>query len=155
MMNTMLGVLHLLYFFTVILNGGGWYFQILYVSPAGFIVQYTLFCQFCPLLWRFNRQFWGNRGRLGASLCLLSQSTQFSFIFFFPSLPLLLLSDYPCRCNSRLPHLDLQVFEALVVKFYPTLCDTMNCSLPGSSVQGILQAKILEWVAISFSRGSS
>ena len=31
----------------------------------------------------------------------------------------------------------------------------MNCSLPGSSVQGILQARILEWVAFPFSRGSS
>ena len=31
----------------------------------------------------------------------------------------------------------------------------MNCSLPGSSVHGILQARILEWVAILFSRGSS
>ena len=36
-----------------------------------------------------------------------------------------------------------------------TLCDPMNCSLPGSSVHGILQARILEWVAISFSGGSS
>ena len=36
----------------------------------------------------------------------------------------------------------------------PTLCDPMNCSLPGSSVRGILQARTLEWVAISFSRGS-
>ena len=35
------------------------------------------------------------------------------------------------------------------------LCDSMDCSLPGSSVHGILQAKILEWVAISFSRGAS
>ena len=34
-------------------------------------------------------------------------------------------------------------------------CDPMNCSLPGSSVPGILQARILEWVAISFSRRSS
>ena len=37
----------------------------------------------------------------------------------------------------------------------PTLCDPMDCSPPGSSVLGILQARILEWVAISFSRGSS
>ena len=37
----------------------------------------------------------------------------------------------------------------------PTLCDPMGCGLPGSSVQGILQAGILEWVAISSSRGSS
>ena len=36
-----------------------------------------------------------------------------------------------------------------------TLCGTMDCGLPGSSVHGILQASILEWVAIPFSRGSS
>ena len=35
-----------------------------------------------------------------------------------------------------------------------TLCQTMDCSPPGSSVHGILQARILEWVAISSSRGS-
>ena len=34
-------------------------------------------------------------------------------------------------------------------------CDPMDCSLPGSSVHGIFQARTLEWVAISFSRGSS
>ena len=37
----------------------------------------------------------------------------------------------------------------------PTLCDPMDCSTPGSSVHRITQARILEWVAISFSRGSS
>ena len=37
----------------------------------------------------------------------------------------------------------------------PTLCDPMNCSPPGSSVQGILPARILESVAMSSSRGSS
>ena len=37
----------------------------------------------------------------------------------------------------------------------PTLCDRMDCSTSGSSVYGIFQARILEWVAISFSRGSS
>ena len=35
------------------------------------------------------------------------------------------------------------------------LCDPMDCSLPGSSIHGIFQARILEWVAISFSRRSS
>ena len=34
-------------------------------------------------------------------------------------------------------------------------CDSIHCSLPGSSVHGILQARILEWAAISFCRGSS
>ena len=42
-----------------------------------------------------------------------------------------------------------------VTQSYPNLWDPMNCSPPGSSVHGILQARILEWVAISFSRGSS
>ena len=37
----------------------------------------------------------------------------------------------------------------------PTLCDPVDCSLPGSSVCGILPARVLEWVAISFSRRSS
>ena len=36
----------------------------------------------------------------------------------------------------------------------PTLCDPMDCSLPGFSVHGILQARTLEWVAISFSNAS-
>ena len=44
------------------------------------------------------------------------------------------------------------VFSRLVMS---DSCDPMDCSLPGSSVHGILQAKILEWVAVSFSRGSS
>ena len=37
----------------------------------------------------------------------------------------------------------------------PAVCNSMNCSLPGSSVHGIFQSRILGWVAISFSRGSS
>ena len=38
--------------------------------------------------------------------------------------------------------------EVLVTQSCPTLCDPMDCSQPGSSVHGILQARILEWVAI-------
>ena len=45
--------------------------------------------------------------------------------------------------------------ESEVAQSCPTLCDPMGCSLPGSSVHGIFQATVLEWVAISFSRGSS
>ena len=39
----------------------------------------------------------------------------------------------------------------LVAQLSPTLCDSMDCSLSCSSVHGILQARVLEWVAISFS----
>ena len=45
--------------------------------------------------------------------------------------------------------------ESEVAQSCPTLCDPVDCSLPGSSFHGILQARILEWVAISCSRGSS
>ena len=51
------------------------------------------------------------------------------------------LSFYLCVCAS------------LRTQSCPTLCNSLKCcSLPGSSVHGILQARILEWVAISFSR---
>ena len=40
--------------------------------------------------------------------------------------------------------------ESEVTQSYPTLSDPMDCSLPGSSVHGIFQARVLEWVAIAF-----
>ena len=42
-----------------------------------------------------------------------------------------------------------------VAQSCPTFCHPMDCSLPGSSVDRIFQARVLEWVAIAFSRGSS
>ena len=43
----------------------------------------------------------------------------------------------------------------LVAQLFPTFCEPMDHSLPGSSIHGTLRARILEWVAIPFSRGSS
>ena len=45
--------------------------------------------------------------------------------------------------------------KSLVTQSCPTLCNSMDCSLPGSSVYETFQARVLEWVAISFFRGSS
>ena len=45
--------------------------------------------------------------------------------------------------------------KVLVALLCPTLCDPLDCSPSGSSVHGILQARILEWVAILFSKVSS
>ena len=45
--------------------------------------------------------------------------------------------------------------ESEVAQSCPTLGDPMDCSLPGFSVQRIFQAIVLEWIAISFSKGSS
>ena len=41
--------------------------------------------------------------------------------------------------------------ESEVAQSYPTLCDPMDCSLPGSFIHGISQARVLEWGAIAFS----
>ena len=45
--------------------------------------------------------------------------------------------------------------ESEIAQSCPTLCDPMDCSLPCSSIHGIFQARVLDWVAISFSKGSS
>ena len=58
--------------------------------------------------------------------------------------------DFPLPFSSRLP-----CCYCLVAKLCLTLCDPIDWSLPGSSVHGIVQARILEWGAISSSRGSS
>ena len=44
--------------------------------------------------------------------------------------------------------------ESEVAQSCPTLCDPMDCSLVGSSIHGIFQARVLEWGAVAFSRGS-
>ena len=53
------------------------------------------------------------------------------------------------------PVIVVENLESLVVQSCLTLYDPMDCNLPGSSIHGIFQARVLEWVAISFSRGSS
>ena len=45
--------------------------------------------------------------------------------------------------------------KVLVLQLCPVLCNRINCSPPGSSLHGVLQARILEWAVIPFSRGSS
>ena len=55
--------------------------------------------------------------------------------------------DFPLGSSRKEKHVCAQS--------YPTLCNPTGCSLPGSSVHGSLQARILEWVAISSSKGSS
>ena len=60
-----------------------------------------------------------------------------------------------CLKKNRCIHIHIYICAAAAAKSLqscPTLCEPMDCSLPGSSVHGILQARILEWVAISFSR---
>ena len=71
-----------------------------------------------------------------------------------------LVRDTPLAAPGHEPGLQLQCLfsttnslkvKALLAQSCPTLCDPKDCKLPGSSVHGILQARILEWVAISSS----
>ena len=69
------------------------------------------------------------------------------------------LKTFPCFTSEELNSVSLSPLYyhrgGLVAKSCPTLVTPVDCSPPGSSVQGISQARILEWVAISFSKGSS
>ena len=57
--------------------------------------------------------------------------------------------------SNRLCSFSMNGWVSEVAQSCPTLCDPVDCSSPGSSIHEILQARILEWVAISFTRGSS
>ena len=83
-------------------------------------------------------------------------------IFTHTIKPLQLKQDGTARrmdkYTDRIDSLDIDLSTrvcVLVTQLCPTLCDPMNHSPPGFSVHGILQARILEWIAILSSRGSS
>ena len=77
-----------------------------------------------------------------------------------PALPALLLHNFPWDLPKEYIHSGFSPAQTLpcphewseVAQSCPTLCDPIDCSLPGSSVHGIFQAIVLEWIAISFSR---
>ena len=71
-----------------------------------------------------------------------------------PYTRLLVLPACLWTLNCSMRHEDKES-QSQVAQSCPTLCDPMDCSLPGSSIHGIFQAGILEWIAISFSRRSS
>ena len=52
---------------------------------------------------------------------------------------------------NKIPEIILDTSEIEVAQSCPTLSDPMDCSLPGSSIHGIFQARVLEWGAIAFS----
>ena len=76
------------------------------------------------------------------AFCLLPPKTLYICIMYSPNLP--------HQQKNPLNHSSVAV---LVAQSCPTLWDPVTCSLPGSSVRGILQARILEWISIPFSRG--
>ena len=98
-----------------------------------------------------------------------SSTQNLHFLFCFISLLVNKSSEDSSSANDENPILPIKrssttsclkfhiwgVLQCLVTQSCPTLCDPMDCSPPGSSVHGILQARILQWVALPSSRGSS
>ena len=64
-------------------------------------------------------------------------------------------TGFPDGSASKESTCHMQYSICICAQSYPPLCDPMDCGPPGSSVRGILQARILEWVAMPSSRGSS
>ena len=111
-----------------------------------------------------KKEEWKNKYLL--LLCTKHHGNYFSKIFSFNLLYDLPFQDeekwekekwYGSHCDlfPMLIHSLIKNILLLVAQSCSTLCDPMDCSPPGSSIHGISQARILKWIAISFSKGSS
>ena len=95
-----------------------------------------------PSMYQEERRQSPERFRMGGNLCRQTFPSQFLLHHWFHQPKPLCLVKWKWS-------------ESEVAQSCPTLCDPIDCSLPGSFVRGIFQAIVLEWIAISFSGGSS
>ena len=113
---------------------------------------------------RFIHRYW-RLGKANFHLCplrLFSKACEAACLLLSP-LPVSCISISPCTrfplsrfsLITVFPSPSPMCMRAKSLQSYPTLCDPRDCSPPGSSLHGILQARILEWVAMPSSRGSS
>ena len=96
--------------------------------------QLSYFKSWKMMLWKCCTQYASKFGRLGSGH--RTGKGQFSF-------------------QSQRKAMKRMLKFSSVAQLCPTLCNPMNCNLPVFPIHGIFQARVLEWVAISFSRGSS
>ena len=88
----------------------------------------------------------------------IDKSNQYNHPYWKPkllSMCVLALCVCVCVCIYVCARARMHVCVHVLTQLHPTLCDPRDCGPPGSSVHVILQARILEWVAISYSKGSS
>ena len=122
--------------------------------------------RFLLVLWKLLLVNRGRHHHEGFGQCIVFIVAK-SCPLLYDTLPWLTLSAGVCAnsfplsqwchptISSSVTLLMLKESEREVAQSCPTLCDPMDCSLPGLSVRGIFQARVLEWAAVSFSRGSS
>ena len=90
----------------------------------------------------------------GSNLHLLHWQVDSQYLTFIYA------SDSSCKQRAPQRHRSSPCFsvtyygESEVAQSCPTLCNSMDCSLPGSSIHRIFQARVLEWVAVSFLQGT-
>ena len=122
--------------FSMSFSGNSWWDQNLNVSPT-IHIQIFLITYATPCIWRNGA-------------CKLGEKIHVREIFIVaPNKESAETDILTCLLNTN------AYMHAKSLQLCPTLCDPMDCRLPGSSVHGTIQARILEWVAIPFSRGSS
>jgi len=102
---------------------------------------------FRNFLWHFAGM--GPQDRLGADIRDIFQKSEVVFLLIGVQL------TYNVVLVSGVQQSESVIHDVKVAQSCLTLCNPMDCSPAGSSVHGILQARILEWVAFPFSRGSS
>ena len=121
-----------------------------------------------------TRRFFLKREKMACFICLTNLKWIGHFVFTFQVYwkPKQICNPWLCTLFQKievwLQYYTLQIYNTvikiflrlcvccmLVAQSCPTLCDPMDCSPPGSSVCGILQARILEWIAMPSSKGSS
>ena len=79
----------------------------------------------------------------------------FSVMVFSGYMPAIVTCHLKGFSSKIFNYVTCGVCVCLVARLCPALCNPLDCSLPGSSVHGIVQAQVLEWVAIFLLRGSS
>ena len=104
---------------------------------------------------------WGNQGTedvaTAQGLTLVRSKTELDHTDLVPETQRIsdfLMTRLPGGAPTAVPEF-LLLPQVLVIQSCLTLCDPMDCSLPGSSIHGILWARILAWVTMPSSRGSS
>ena len=140
-------------------------------SFSSFFLIYMLFISLYCLtaLVRISSTMFKKNGQsflpLNKLLALVLSYMGFIMLRYALSIPNLLMVILFCfTVKKKKKNILLNCFSAsvemikekvLVTQLCPTLCDPMDCSPPGSTVHGIFQARIMEWVTIPFSGGSS
>ena len=134
--------------------------QLMYKSMTGTELHTEIICP-----WK-SKRFISLSLNFDFCYCLLTMCFFFFYIFFFFFFfHLFSLDPFKMFSFSSVLHRGAStalqrvcwicLMKVLVAQLYSALCNPMDRSLPGSSVHGILQTRILEWLAIPFSRGSS